>query len=97
MANARKCDRCGGFFDPLNETGVMTRFSNPVFLDNMDVKRHKVRHWLFPDELNRDVDLCPGCTTDFFLFMHPAREGDTDGDSVDIFVNTMSKGDGSNG
>ena len=78
MANARMCDRCGRCFNPLSETGSMCRFVNPVFQDPEDIKKFKVGARLLHDEPpDAYVDLCPDCTTQFFIFMNP---GDTDGD-----------------
>lgn len=78
MSNAKKCDRCGGFFDPLTEMALMTRIKNPVFVDGEAVRQNRISACLLkasPDEI---VDLCPGCTTDFMIFMYGPRGGGKD-------------------
>ena len=75
MANARMCDRCGRCFNPLSETGSMCRFQNPIFQDPADIEVNRVSTRLLPKK-PQDIwiDLCPDCTTLFFLFMNPGEK-----------------------
>lgn len=70
MAAARKCDRCGMCFDPTSENGEMARFPNPVFQTKESIRECRVTRRLLndigPDTM---VDLCPGCTLEFQMFM----------------------------
>ena len=67
---AKKCDRCGGFYDPLYQTGAMAKFRNPSFLEAVNFEDHTVGTYLIPGQPDRMIDLCPMCTTDFILFMN---------------------------
>lgn len=70
MANARQCDRCGLYFNPLRIDHLMCRFRNPAFISKEDAKQNKVGSYLLqhepPDAI---MDLCPKCAEDFELFM----------------------------
>lgn len=70
MANARQCDRCGRYFNPLEMEHVMCRFMNPVFQTKKDVAEGTVLSRLLDDEpADAWVDLCASCAEDFELFM----------------------------
>lgn len=69
MADAKKCDRCGGFFDPWSVRGEMVRFSNPVYRERIDLIENTISH-RFLDKPDALVDLCPKCTTLFTNFMN---------------------------
>ena len=70
MANARKCNRCGKCFDPLNVAGMIGRFENPIFQSSADVREQKVSKRLIEGEApDVYVDLCPECAEMFEVFM----------------------------
>lgn len=70
MANAKLCDRCGRYFNPLEMEHVMCRFQNPVFQTKKDVAEGTVLSRLLDDEpADAWVDLCASCAEDFELFM----------------------------
>ena len=76
MALARKCDRCGGYFDHMGiGEALMCRFRNPIFQNETGLRENTVQRKLF-DDAGPDayVDLCPNCTTDFLIFMHLSRD-----------------------
>ena len=80
MAEARKCDRCGGFYAP-GEVGeaMMCHFKNPVLMDSTNYRQKTVGQRLLPDEaLDYWVDLCPFCTTEFVIFMNQTKGSDSD-------------------
>lgn len=70
MSNAKLCDRCGLYFNPLKIDHLMCRFRNPAFISKEDAKQNKVGSYLLqhepPDAI---MDLCPKCAEDFELFM----------------------------
>ena len=70
MANARKCDKCQKCFDPMNETGEMARFRNPIFQHSNEIQENVIGEMLLKNS-NPDAicDLCPRCTAMFKLFM----------------------------
>lgn len=71
MANAKRCDRCGLFFDPLKIDHLMCRFRNPAFFSKEDTEQSKVGSYLLMHEpADAIVDLCPKCAEDFELFMN---------------------------
>jgi hypothetical protein len=77
MANAKKCDCCKKFFDPLHpDTGMldypdeMVRFRNPVFQSSESIKSGVVDRYLIVDSPDCWVDLCPICTAKFRRFMN---------------------------
>ena len=74
MAIARRCNRCGRCFDPLNVRGTMMRFENPIFQSADDVRNQKVGRRLIDDENDVCVDLCPDCTERFQNFMNANDE-----------------------
>lgn len=72
MAKALKCDRCGGYFVP-EELGdaMFCCFNNPVFQNGPDAIAERVTQRLIEGyDCNTRVDLCPNCTTEFFIFMN---------------------------
>lgn len=83
MAKALKCNRCGMFFttDEL-EDALMCRFRNPIFQNGPDAMSGKVSSRLISDgDPEEIIDLCPRCTTEFFIFMNPwTRDENTEDD-----------------
>lgn len=73
MSLARKCNRCGAFFDPLDTEGRMARFCNPIFQTSNDI-REQVRGAILFEEAGPEgiIDLCPNCSELFREFMNPA-------------------------
>lgn len=70
MSNARKCNKCHKCFDPLETTGLMTRFPNPVFMTANDIREHVIGSTLTgSDDTTEIIDLCPKCTELFRDFM----------------------------
>ena len=72
MAKALKCDRCGGYFVP-KELGdaMFCRFNNPIFQNGPDARAERVTQKLINGgTIDMPVDLCPMCTTEFFIFMN---------------------------
>lgn len=70
MSLARKCDRCGKFFDPADVNGMMCYFRNPVFLNSADFKNNTISRFMMENEpFDENVDLCPGCGELFETFM----------------------------
>ena len=72
MSLARKCNRCKQFFDPLDSTGSMARFENPIFQKSNEI-REQVRGELLDELAGPDgiIDLCPICSVLFRDFMNP--------------------------
>lgn len=85
MANAKKCDRCGKCYDPMDIPSMITHFSNPVLQTPNDVKRGIITRYLKDKSLNT-LDLCPECTGEFTLFMEgcPLSVHENDFDKPDI-------------
>ena len=72
MAKALKYDRCGGYFVP-KELGdaLFCRFNNPIFQNGPDAIAGRVTQRLIKEaDYDTPVDLCPRCTTEFFIFMN---------------------------
>ena len=70
MAMARKCDRCGLCFDPLDVNDqIVTRFSNPFFQSATSIRKNRVEGRLINDNSDVYIDLCPDCTKAFVKFM----------------------------
>lgn len=70
MANARKCNKCGTCFDPLDSPGIMCRFRNPIFQTSNDIREGVVGFKLIDDESTEAIiDLCPKCADLFREFM----------------------------
>ena len=69
MAKARKCDRCGMCFDPMEQREEMVRFQNPIFQNAQSIKETRVLRRLLDDSPETYVDLCPTCTWLFERFM----------------------------
>ena len=59
MAKALKCDRCGGFYDLLNETRQHYRIEET---------------YLQKSSCQRTVDLCPDCYDKFINFLFDADD-----------------------
>lgn len=70
MSRAKKCDRCGGFFDPFHMIGDMCLFRNPVFKSSRNVSEGTVGEYFIPGDPADYLDLCPDCANKFRLFMH---------------------------
>lgn len=71
MANAKQCDRCGRYFNPLTIERMMCKFYNPIYQSKTDVDENKVGSFLLQHESpDAMVDLCPKCAEDFELFMN---------------------------
>lgn len=87
MANARKCDRCGKFYDPFHMEGMTCRFKNPMFQNSNDIAEGLIGKLMMNTSPDAYVDLCPGCAELFETFMcmgEPSMKdpgADTDGDS----------------
>ena len=69
MSRAKKCDRCGGFFDPFHMVGDMCLFRNPVFKNSRNVSEGTVGEYFIPGDPADYLDLCPDCAHKFRLFM----------------------------
>lgn len=71
MAIARKCDRCGTCFDPLEVRGneEICRFQNPIFQNAESLECCVVKDRLLQGGPDVMIDLCPECTRKFRLFM----------------------------
>lgn len=69
MANARKCDRCGKFYDPFEMDGMLCRFQNPVFQNTHDIQEGMIGKLLMNASPDTHVDLCPECAELFEAFM----------------------------
>lgn len=69
MSKAKKCDRCGTYFDPktIGEQECCW-FGPPTFQTEKDYKNNTFRG---SNPLNQlpMIDLCPKCTEDYKLFM----------------------------
>lgn len=69
MSNAKKCDRCGKCFDPLEEKGDMIRFKSPIVVTYKTIKEHSIKSRLLPDVLPDEyADLCSSCSMEFKIF-----------------------------
>lgn len=66
MADARQCDRCGGYFNPEKENGEYCRFSNPTVMDGSSFCEIQIKYKMCRHD---EVDLCPKCTELFKKFM----------------------------
>lgn len=96
MSKAKRCDRCGKCFDPMDIPAMICRFSNPAFMTAEDIKAGKVKTHLRPDlEWDEKLDLCPECTGDFTLFMDgtPLALHENDFDKPDIKETKVTDGD----
>ena len=69
MANARKCDRCGEFYDPFQMTGMICKFENPRFQTSNDIREGVIGKLMFDCDPDAFVDLCPTCSEMFENFM----------------------------
>ena len=70
MAYARKCDRCGRFYDEKYVEG----FEKKIKLDDLPVQGIKI---IFnPGEYGKYYDLCPECIIDFLKFMNINEKGE---------------------
>lgn len=69
MSRAKKCDRCGGFFDPIHMTGDMCLIRNPVFKNSQNVIDGTVGEYFFQGNSADYIDLCPDCAKEFRMFM----------------------------
>ncbi len=69
MSRAKKCDRCGGFFDPIHMTGDMCLIRNPVFKNSQNVIDGTVGEYFFHGNSADYIDLCPDCAKEFRMFM----------------------------
>lgn len=70
MSKAFRCDRCGKCFVPEEETGAMITFRNPSVYDAECLRKHTVKRYREDLMCDDHLDLCPGCTIEFVLFMH---------------------------
>lgn len=78
MSNAKKCDRCGKCFDPLEEKGDMIRFKSPVVVTSGTVAVHNIKRMLLPDVLPDEyADLCSSCSSEFKMFFGMERCGES--------------------
>ena len=66
MADAKKCDRCGEYFDPFtsndSETSIHGRFPRNVAL--YDCHYNRVENW----------DICPVCADEFVKWINKFKE-----------------------
>lgn len=69
MSKAKKCDRCGGFFDPIHMTGDMCLIRNPVFKNSQNVIDGTVGEYFIHGNPADYIDLCPDCAKEFRMFM----------------------------
>ena len=96
MAEARKCDRCGKCFDPLEQGYFqMVRFSNPLYQTSKDIREHVFSRYLVEGASpERKIDLCPECTGQFTLFMEgsPLAIEKNDFDKADVPEDTETNG-----
>lgn len=69
MANARKCDRCGRFFDPFEFEGSCCKFRNPVFQTAKDIREGRIGTLMNSKSPDIFIDLCPDCAERFDRFM----------------------------
>ena len=78
MSLARRCNRCHGFFDPLDSPGQMARFANPIFQTSNDI-REQVRGEVLDKDCGPSgiIDLCPTCSIMFKEFMNPSESFDS--------------------
>ena len=73
MSNAKRCDRCHGFFDPcdISDDEYTIRFRNPVLLRAANAIAGTVDRYLDitagPDGY---LDLCPECSRKYINFMY---------------------------
>lgn len=54
MSIARKCDRCGKYFDPFDESHSHTRNRLEIWFTDWTIA-------LGPHSSHKDYDICPGC------------------------------------
>ena len=81
MPYAKKCDRCGKCFDPLEAKGELCTFRVPTLYTAKNAKELTRGEPIIPGRAADDMfDLCEDCTRAFKIFMKPAKNGgDTDG------------------
>ena len=94
MAIARKCNRCGKCFDPLDHGRCyMVQFSNPVFMTSEDIHKHNAGYYLVSGHPDEKIDLCPDCTEDFQAFMegNPLALRKNDFDRVNDPLDPLSR------
>lgn len=68
MANAKKCDVCGGFYEPYNEAN---NSKNPNGFSTMSIDCYG-KYWMY-----KKLDCCPECMsaiTEFISSLNPKRK-----------------------
>ena len=70
MAYAKKCDRCGRFYDEKYVKG----FGKKIKLDDLPVQGIKIIS--NPNKYGNYYDLCPECIIDLLKFMNINEKGE---------------------
>jgi len=63
MSKAIRCDRCKGYFVPAEEKKLSARFKEITYVSAETIRDSRY------EKIDENLDLCPGCTADFELFM----------------------------
>lgn len=79
MANAKRCDKCGEFFDPFYMDGYCCRFVNPMFKTENDIREGLLGKPLVDGSPDMYIDLCPHCARLFKVFMDRSCSPEWDG------------------
>ena len=72
MSNAKKCDRCGKFYDPFDMEGMSCKFSNPILQATNDHREGLIGKLMLSGSPDDYEDLCPECAELFEAFMSGA-------------------------
>ena len=67
MASAKKCDRCGGYYDVMGEDGRAQICNNYLYF----LKMFNTENFIIDN-----VDLCPACTNSFYDWLYNTLETD---------------------
>lgn len=72
MSNAKKCDRCGKFYDPFDMEGMSCKFTNPMLQTSANIREGMIGKLMFSGSPDDYEDLCPECAELFEAFMSGA-------------------------